>query len=354
MTKRVILRGPLAVGFAVLAACGHKAPLLPPVVRVPQRPGDFTCLQRGSRVVLRWMNPESYIDGEPIPGPGTVEVWVLETPLAEDIAPVAAAELESKGQVVARVEGKPGEPGEYFYGLAPREIEACVLNFSLRARAGGRFSALAEVCACAPRALPRPPTDLRVRVLADRLEVSWTAPEATIDLRRRPAPTGYLVLRAEEAGPFDVLTAEPVKGPPFADKNFEFERPYRYVVRAVANAAAPYLTSDDSPVLEVLAKDEFPPRPPLGIVIVAGEGFISLSWDPGPEKDLAGYKVWRRAEGEGGFRALTPQPILENAYTDRAVKKDTRYTYTLTAVDSRGNESGQSAAAVETARAGRP
>ncbi|MDH4197440.1 MAG: fibronectin type III domain-containing protein [Candidatus Aminicenantes bacterium] len=356
MTKRTILRGPLAVGFAVLAAaCGHKGPLLPPVVRVPQPPGDFTCLQRGSRVLLRWTNPESYVDGEPMPGPGTVEVWVLETPKAEKVAPAAAADVEAKGQVVGRVAGKAGEPGEFAYELAPREIEACVLNFALRARdPGGRVSALTEVCACAPQALPRPPTDLRVRVFVDRLEVGWTAPEATIDGRRPAAPIGYLVLRAEETGPFELLTAEPLKAPPFADKDFEFEHPYRYVVRAAANTAAPYLTSDDSPVLEVRAKDEFPPRPPLGIVIVAGEGFISLSWEPGPEKDLAGYKVWRRAEGEGGFLALTPQPILENAYTDRAVEKGAKYTYTLTAVDSRGNESERSAAAVETARGGRP
>lgn len=356
MTKRTILPGPLAVGFAVLAvACGHKAPLLPPVVRVPQPPGDFTCLQRGSRILLRWTNPGSYVDGEPIPGPGSVEVWVLETPKAEEAAPVAPADVEAKGQVVGRVGGTAGEPGEFAYELAPREIEACVLNFALRARdAGRRFSALTDVRACAPQALPRPPTNLRVRVFVDRLEVGWAAPEANIDGRRPAAPTGYFVLRAEETGPFEMLTAEPLKAPPFADRDFEFEHPYRYVVRAAASTTAPYLTSDDSAVLEVRAKDEFPPRPPLGIVIVAGEGFISLSWEPGREKDLAGYKVWRRAEGQGGFQVLTPQPILENAYTDRAVEKGARYTYTLTAVDSQGNESAHSAAAVGTARGGRP
>ena len=355
MTKRTILRGPLAVGFVFLAACGHKGPLLPPVVRVPQPPGDFTCLQRGGRVLLRWTNPESYIDGESLPASGTVEVWVLETPKAEEVAPAAAADVEAKGQVVARVEGKAGGPGEFAYELAPREIDVCVLSFALRARdPGGRPSALTEVCGCAPQALPRPPTDLRVRVFADRLEIGWTAPEASIDGRRPAAAAGYLVLRAEEGGSFRLLTAEPLEASPFADKDFEFDRPYRYVVRATANAAAPYLTSDDSPVLEVRAKDEFPPGPPRGLVLVAGEGFISLNWEPGPEKDLAGYKVWRRAASEEDFRALTPQPILENAYTDRAVEKGVRYTYTLTAVDALGNESGRSATAAETAREGRP
>ena len=355
MTKWMILRGPLAVGFAVLAACGHKGPLLPPIVRIPQPPSDFTCLQRGGRVLLRWTNPASYIDGELLPGPGPVEVWVLETAKVDEVAPAAAAEVEAKGQVIGRVEGKAGGPGEFSYELAPREIGASVLNFALRARdPRGRVSALTEVCACAPQALPLPPTDLRVRVFMDRLEVGWTAPEAAIDGSRPAAPTGYLVLRAEEEGPFRLLSAEPLKAPPFADKEFEFDRPYRYVVRAAANAAAPYLTSDDSPVLEVRAKDEFPPEPPQGLVIVAGEGFISLSWDPRPEKDLAGYRVWRRAADEPDFRVLTPQAILGNAFTDRAVEKGVTYTYALTAVDALGNESGRSATAAETAKGGRP
>jgi hypothetical protein len=162
------------------------------------------------------------------------------------------------------------------------------------------------------------------------------------------------VLRAEEGGPYRLLSATPVKAPPFADREFEFDRPYRYVVRAAANAEAPYVTSDDSAVLEVRAKDEFPPQPPQGLLIVAGEGFIALSWNPSPEKDLGGYRVWRRAADEPDFRPLTPQPILENAYTDRAVVKGVAYTYALTAVDAGGNESGRSAPAAETARGGRP
>jgi len=355
MMKRVILRGPLAVGFAVLAACGHKAPLLPPVVRIPQPPGDFTCLQRGSRVLLSWTNPTATVGGEPLPGPASVEVWLLETAKTDEVAPAPAAEVEDKGQVVGRVEGQAGGPGDFGYEFAPGGIGAAVLNFALRARdPRGRVSALTDVRACAPQAVPLPPTDLRVHAFADRLEIGWTAPEAAIDGSRPAALTGYLVLRAEEDGPFRLLSAKPVTAPPFADREFEFDRPYRYVVRAAANAEAPYLTSDDSPVLEVRAKDEFPPGPPQGLLIVAGEGFIALSWDPGPEKDLAGYRVWRRAADEPDFRPLTPQPILENAYTDRAVAKGVTYTYALTAVDAQGNESGRSAPAAETARGGRP
>ncbi len=355
MTKRTIHRGALAVGLAFWAACGHKAPLLPPVVRVPQPPSDFSCLQRGGRILLQWTNPAKYISGEAMPGEAYIEVWALEAPKAEEATPAAASDIEAKGQVVGRREGRAGEPGEFVYELAPREIATCVLHFALRAQdRRGRPSALTEVRACAPQALPLPPTDLEFRAFADRLEVSWTAPETTIGGNEPAAPVGYLVFRAAGDGPFRLMTREPVETSPFTDRDFEFDRPYRYVVRAAANAAEPFLTSDDSPVLEVRAKDEFPPSPPRGLMSVAGEGFISLNWEPGPEKDLAGYKVWRRASGEEDFRALTPLPILENAYADRAVDKGIKYTYTVTAVDALGNESKPSESATVTAREGSP
>ena len=39
--------------------------------------------------------------------------------------------------------------------------------------------------------------------------------------------------------------------------------------------------------------------PPRGLAAAAEEDIIRLFWTPGPEPDLAGYLVYRRAAGEG-------------------------------------------------------
>ena len=78
------------------------------------------------------------------------------------------------------------------------------------------------------------------------------------------------------------------------------------------------------------------------MISIAAEGYVSLTWDDNKEADLAGYRVWRRMEGESEFVLLTPQPIRGNAFGDNRVEKNKRYDYAITALDKAGNESPKS------------
>ncbi len=91
-----------------------------------------------------------------------------------------------------------------------------------------------------------------------------------------------------------------------------------------------------------MAKDIFAPAVPSGLVSIATEDFISISWDANLEKDLAGYRVWRKMEGEDEYILLTTLPIQENAFNDTNVAKKKRYYYAVTAQDKSGNESPKS------------
>lgn len=140
------------------------------------------------------------------------------------------------------------------------------------------------------------------------------------------------------------LAAVPSPATEWADRDFQFGKAYRYVVRAAATMAEPALESDDSPAIDVLPKDIFPPAAPAGLMAASGPDAITLVWDAVADKDLGGYKVWRKEEGQADFICLTDKLIVENTYTDRAVEKEKRYTYAITAVDTQGNESPKSAA----------
>jgi fibronectin type 3 domain-containing protein len=110
--------------------------------------------------------------------------------------------------------------------------------------------------------------------------------------------------------------------------------------------------SDNSDVIEVLAKDTFAPAVPSGLVSIAAEDFISISWDANLENDLAGYRVWRKMEGEDEFTLLTPQPVQENAFNDTNVGKNKRYYYAVSAQDKSGNESPKSESVSQTIKDG--
>jgi hypothetical protein len=83
--------------------------------------------------------------------------------------------------------------------------------------------------------------------------------------------------------------------------------------------------------------DSAAPAAPVGLVAEAGDGSVTLSWTANTEPDVVGYRVYR----DGTL--LTPSLVTGTSYTDNGVQNGTVYTYTLTAVDTSGNESPASA-----------
>jgi len=96
-------------------------------------------------------------------------------------------------------------------------------------------------------------------------------------------------------------------------------------------------------VMHVLsAADTTPPSAPLNLRVVHwGTDHITMQWDPVSAPDLAGYDIYRYAEGEAptaaAFLARVWAPTT--IYTDAAVVVNTVYTYTVQALDTSLNKS---------------
>lgn len=100
--------------------------------------------------------------------------------------------------------------------------------------------------------------------------------------------------------------------------------------------------------------DDVAPNAPRDLYCRAlGSGDVSLRWQepmPAPDGEIAyGYVVYRFNEGEE-INLENPQNILEiiydakrNYFTDFSVRRNSRYTYIVTALDRMKNESGPSA-----------
>jgi hypothetical protein len=166
---------------------------------------------------------------------------------------------------------------------------------------------------------------------------------------------------AESAGKYAVAGEVPVgkRGPvQFIDSGFEWEKTYLYRVTAVsiiqrADSEVQVEGEDTAPV-RVVAHDVFPPAVPTGLqAAYSGEGqklYIDLIWAPVTSADLAGYNVYR-AEEDGsaaatmvkvGMVKINAELVKLPAYRDSAVTSGKTYTYSVSAVDVRGNESGRS------------
>jgi hypothetical protein len=375
----------------VLCGCGIKGPLVAPVIKLPQKVTELKSLQRGEHIILNWKNPDSYTDDSPLTDIDSIEIWMLEEKIEDEetnekiskdrfleeaslLTAMTPVELinaaKDQNEVKADKEekkaaGKPAtekkdeekvetettaaeeritpEKFEYRHKLSLDEMKKKNYSFALRVKdEKDKYSEFTDPVSIITKIIPLPPTDLKTQLYADRVVLSWTPPEKNIDGSFPAVIAGYNVYQVNEEG-------EPVRINPYfltpreaySIYQIEFGEIYQYFIRASATPY-PYYESDNSDIVEIEVKDIFPPAPPEGLVSIIGEDFVSLSWAANQEKDIAGYKVWRKKEGEDQYKLLTPDPITEIAYNDYGIKKNIVYLYAVSALDQNNNESSKS------------
>lgn len=162
---------------------------------------------------------------------------------------------------------------------------------------------------------------------------------------------------AEPDNPFAValpvgLTPLPLAVTTHAIADVTFGEERCFVVRPVDKLADVVVMGPASPPTCVTPVDTFPPAAPTSLAAIAGEGVISLIWEPNTEADLAGYLVLRGDAPGDTLRAITPEPVTATTYRDTTARAGARYVYVVVAVDraTPQNVSPQSNRVEESAR----
>ena len=202
-----------------------------------------------------------------------------------------------------------------------------------------------------------PPADFTAQLTGDGVVLSWASSGETSkvpDVQHR-----YRIYRRDEATGKDIVAGEVPFDQPgearFLDSGFEWERAYLYRITIVTivnrSGAEEQVEGDDSSPLRILAHDVFPPAVPSGVqAVYSGEGqkpFVDLIWAPVTNSDLAGYNVYRREENASAVK-LNSELVKAPAYRDSGVAPGKTYSYSISAIDVRGNESARSEEASET------
>lgn len=349
MSRRTALVACLAA--MILASCGKKGPLLPPLERIPKAVEDLELRQRGEQVLLTWTNPTTYVDGNPLTGVSEVEIWLAQGDEPPELAPRGL--FPERARLLARIpagrlslfleRGRSKGTHDFAYVPERNEGRARFDILSLRVKdLRGKTSTFSPPRAIEVRIAPEPPCEVRATVLPDSIELRWEPPREPEILSAAGAYV-YDVYRREGDGPPVLLNESPLEGREYRDMAVLFGRTYQYTIRAVVPGLIPLVESEDSAAVVVEARDIFPPAAPTGLTAVGGEGVIALTWDIGPETDLAGFRLWRKEEPGGEFVLIKELAAGENAFSDVGVEKNRRYVYAISAFDAAGNESPRSA-----------
>jgi hypothetical protein len=348
------------MALALLASgCGYPGVPLPPELQLPKPVSDLRATRKGDRVSLTWSVPTLTTERQTIRHYGpTLVCRSLDISNTEcgnpvgEVAPPGPAELQLKSPAAKPQAGFADKVPEEIQKANPTgELVYAVSVLNPHDRSAG-FSNRALVPA-APT-LP-PPRDLHAQVTAEGIVLTWSPVPA-------PAVVGlqffYRVYRYQQDSKVDTIAGQlplDTSEIKLLDRAFEWQKTYSYRVAVVTLVSAPgtpqvQVEGDDSASVTVEAKDTFPPAVPTGLQAVAsGVGqppFIDLIWAPVTDADLAGYNIYRRG-ADGAWAKINPQLVQTPAYRDTSAAAGNKYSYSVSAVDLRGNESARSGEASE-------
>ncbi len=333
----------ILAGAALAVACGKMGPLQPPAPRGPLPASAVEARQIGDRVEVALTVPQAR-GVEPSQAVQRTELLRVAYPRGRTPPPEPDA-FRVRGEVVVSVEADYGKPGDRIvladpslHQLADRGI-GWTLRYGVRVRdRRGRPSPLVvakDLTTVEPVAAPRALTGV---ASPDGVRLAWEVGEAETGAT-------YNVYRGPSNGPISErpLNVQPLTSPDDLDATAEAGRTYRYVVRAVAAEGPPYRESESSNVAVVDASDRFSPGAPTGLVAVQEGNAVRLLWNPGPESDLDGYRVYR-ASGVPGFMRVGDAIVRQPSFLDPEVAPGTVARYRVAAIDRAvpPNESGPS------------
>jgi hypothetical protein len=332
-----------------LVGCGVPGPPVPPTPKIPEAARDLVAQQVGERVLLRWTLPRLHTDGTRLDGPPKMEVlraFVADgAPSEEGFIAQARVAYALPPQVVKSflhtdIVAFPDLLGANVL----REQAGRTAVYAIRAvNEKGQSVGFSNLAAVRVYPVPTPIAIIATRVTERAIELRWDAPKRTTSGTPVEAIAGYQIYRSEtgQSGSFALHGTSGISQ--YEDTQFAFGRKYFYAVRVLAQYGTDTVESEGSTIVEVTARDLFPPPVPANPIVVAGPGRVDLTWDASAATDLAGYFVYRSTEPGTGYERLTPQPLRVLSFADTTAKPGTRYYYVVTAVDTEGNESQFSA-----------
>ena len=244
--------------------------------------------------------------------PGDGQIAVSWTPNPE--SDIAAYLVYRDGVLVATVTGlshvDTGRTNgiEHEYRLAARDTS-------------GNESAPSDEAVYATAHDGQPPAavaDLAATPSDRQVELTWTASSD-------PEVRGY-ELRRDGV----VVVSLPPSATAWTDTGLVNGREHSYELVAVDVAAEVSVPA----TVAAIPRDGVAPAAPTGLVAVAGDHEVVLTWDGGDEYDLDRHRVLR-----GGSEVAV---VTGTTWTDTGVVNGTSYSYTVVALDTSGNESDPS------------
>jgi hypothetical protein len=353
---------PIGAIFLITLAlgCASPGPPHPPSLHLPKPVNDLSVQRSGDHVELRFTAPARSTDNLALPAGAIHGVFCRQlehkpcvtvgTPQAVMPSRPSARETVSWSDVL---------PTELMHGPAAL-LAYRVELFNAAGKSDGKSDAVYTVAGSAPE----PVRNFSVKGSRLGVVLQWTPAQSSVgevilsrenlDAAATPAKSAHAGATAANVTRLSVSAADAVRGEAL-DPTAKPETPYRYtaVRRLAVQLGGRTLEVNSAPTAPAafLLHLVYPPLAPTALTAAgyvtdatatAQAGYaVDLIWQPvddtGLLAGLAGYNVYR--SGPAGRKKLNTTPVQVPAFNDATAHPTDRYSYSVTAVDGKGNES---------------
>jgi hypothetical protein len=338
------------VALTSFSACGKRKAPQPPPGRVKQR-AEITGLQRGNQIILSWNLPTRNSAPNSVDRIERADVYRLVEPLAAPLS-LTEDEFSLHSTLIASVpitQADFSSKSFSYVDVIDSSGQAARLRYAIRfVNGNGQKAAFSNFLLIQPaNVVAAPPGSLSAAVGNDSITLKWTRPAGQAGGSDPAEVLGYNIYRNGK-----LINKTPVIATIFDDKLFSFGEVYTYTVRAIAPGpqAEPIESLDSEPVT-LTPVDRFPPTAPAALTIAAAPTSLSIFFAPNPERDVAGYNVFRSEDPalpSEKWSKINASLLTTNTFRDSAVSSGRTYYYFISAVDTAGNASPASEVVHET------
>lgn len=314
-----------AVSIVILltASCGYVGPVLPPSPEIPAAITDLSAVERGDKIIITFTTPPRTTDGVAITKLSEIDLRVATAEETPEAGKSYSVDLPSPSDR----EDPQSKPVTYSIPVSDFTSRRISVFVRTSVKKTGHFSSWSKAAVFDVLPPLQQPV-VHAEGSANGIVLNWAAGNDAQYLIQRQGPS--------DKQPINLAT---VKENHYVDVSALFDTEYRYTVTAKQGAAE----SLPSQGITYLAKDIYPPVTPTGLTVVAGPDAVDLAWQRNAEPDFQGYYIYRSIDNgpyqkQGG---LVNQPT----YVDHNVEHGKTYSYKISAIDKKANESGQSSPA---------
>lgn len=177
------------------------------------------------------------------------------------------------------------------------------------------------------------PEGLTVESLDQQLIIRWQQVATLADGSPVTEPVLYQLYRSSDGKAFSSIGGL-VSGVEYVDKGLRNNTKFYYKVRAMRNLDGTELSGRESEVVSGKPRDLTPPVPPHKFTVLAVEGGVKILWESIGEKDVVGYRIYRRSASSQNYALVGETSVSSFSFIDRNLPEGSEILYyAVTAFD---------------------